>query len=71
VVWATIFAQAAGGLIVALVLKYADNVVRSFATAMSIVLSIFIDAWLFGVHLPFNALVGSFMVVLAIIGYTL
>lgn len=37
--WAVIFLQAFGGLIVALVVKYADNILKAFATSISIIVS--------------------------------
>ena len=37
--WAVIWLQALGGLVVGLVLKYTDNIVKGFATAVSILLS--------------------------------
>jgi UDP-sugar transporter A1/2/3 len=37
-VWGVISIQAAGGLIVAIVVKYADNVMKSFATSVSIII---------------------------------
>ncbi|CAF4138966.1 unnamed protein product [Rotaria socialis] len=39
VVWMVIFLQAIGGLIIAAVIKYADNIVKGFATSLSIILS--------------------------------
>lgn len=39
--WAIIFIQAFGGLIVAIVIKYADNILKGFATSVSIVLATF------------------------------
>ena len=39
--------QAAGGMIVALVVKYADNIIKNFATSFSILLSAFTSAILF------------------------
>ena len=38
-VWGVITLQAAGGLIVAVVVKYADNVMKGFATSISIIIS--------------------------------
>lgn len=35
--------QAVGGLIVAAVMKYADNILKGFATSLSIVLSSFVS----------------------------
>jgi len=37
--WAVVWLQALGGLVVGLVLKYTDNIVKGFATAVSILLS--------------------------------
>ncbi|KAK3546738.1 hypothetical protein QTP70_033610 [Hemibagrus guttatus] len=39
VTWAVVILQAMGGLIVAAVIKYADNILKSFATSGSIILS--------------------------------
>merc|ERR1739844_531245 len=38
-VWGVILLQAVGGLVVAAVLKYADNILKCFGNALSIVLS--------------------------------
>mmetsp|Transcript_21562 Transcript_21562/g.46901 ORF Transcript_21562/g.46901 Transcript_21562/m.46901 type:complete len:452 (-) Transcript_21562:333-1688(-) len=45
---AVILLQALGGLTVAAIIKYADNILKSFAAAMSIVGSTIISAWVFG-----------------------
>lgn len=64
VVWTVIFFQAAGGLIVAMVVKYADNVIKNFATAFSIVLSAVISYWLFqDVQLNLMFLLGASSVI--------
>jgi UDP-galactose transporter len=47
VVWTAIGFQAAGGLIVALVIKYADNIAKNFATSISIVISALASAYFF------------------------
>jgi UDP-sugar transporter A1/2/3 len=46
-VWGVIAIQAVGGLIVAVVVKYADNVIKNFATSFSIILSVIASAVLF------------------------
>jgi UDP-sugar transporter A1/2/3 len=47
IVWGVILFQAAGGLIVAMVVKYADNIIKNFATSFSILLSALTSAILF------------------------
>jgi UDP-galactose transporter len=47
VVWLAIVFQAAGGIIVALVINYADNIAKNFATSVSIVLSCVASAYFF------------------------
>lgn len=42
VVWAVILLQAIGGLVVAVVVKYADNILKGFAASFSIVTSCFL-----------------------------
>jgi len=44
----TILYQAVGGLLVSMVVKYADNILKGFATSISIILSCVISIWLFG-----------------------
>ncbi|KAH9268106.1 hypothetical protein BASA83_009497 [Batrachochytrium salamandrivorans] len=59
--------QALGGLIVAIVVKSADNIVKGFATCISIVLSSLLSVWLFG-----NSVSHVFMLgVTLVIGSTL
>eukprot|EP01033_Poteriospumella_lacustris_P005163 gene5163-3682_t len=43
-VWVVVVLQAAGGLLVAMVVKYADNVLKGFATSLSIIMSALISA---------------------------
>jgi len=50
-VWVLVFLQAGGGLLVAAVIKYADNVLKGMATGCSVVLSTGISVMFFGVDL--------------------
>merc|ERR1712060_926632 len=43
-VWGVILLQAVGGLVVAAVMKYADNILKCFGNALSIVLSCILSA---------------------------
>lgn len=59
---ATICIQAAGGLIVALVIKYADNILKGFATSLSIILSTTVSVFLFNFVVTIYFLVGTALV---------
>jgi UDP-galactose transporter len=47
VVWTAITFQALGGVIVAMVVNYADNIAKNFATSISIVISFLASVWFF------------------------
>ena len=69
-VWTVVTVQAAGGLIVAVVVKYADNVLKVFATSFSIVISCIISAIFFDFHATFAFIIGAGLVVMATILYS-
>eukprot|EP00662_Eupelagonemidae_sp_cell21_P020864 gene20863-32572_t len=62
-VWCVVLLQAASGIIVAIVIKYADNIVKNFSVAMSLLLATVISIPLFGFH-PTVWFVGGAMLVL-------
>lgn len=70
IVWTVVTVQAVGGLIVATVVKYADNVLKVFATSFSIVVSCVISAFMFDFHPTLSFLVGASLVVLATVMYS-
>jgi drug/metabolite transporter (DMT)-like permease len=62
-VWGVIMFQALGGLIVAVVVKYADNIIKNFATSFSILLSALTSSILFNdVNLNFLFVLGASIV---------
>lgn len=63
--------QCAGGLIVAVVVKYADNILKGFATSLSIVISGLLSAILFEFLPTTLFLIGSVIVIVATFGYSL
>ncbi|GFH45524.1 hypothetical protein CTEN210_01998 [Chaetoceros tenuissimus] len=69
-VWLVVVIQAVGGLIVAVVVKYADNVLKTFASSFGIVVSSIVSAILFDFHPNFAFLVGSSLVILATVLYS-
>lgn len=62
IVWIVVTVQAVGGLIVATVVKYADNVLKVFATSFSIIISCIISAFLFDFHPTYMFLCGASLV---------
>ncbi|KAL7489689.1 hypothetical protein ACHAW6_015377 [Cyclotella cf. meneghiniana] len=64
-VWGVIGVQAVGGLIVAVVVKYADNVLKVFASSFSIILSCLISAFLFDFRPNALFLLGAALVCLS------
>ena len=60
--WAAITCQAIGGLIVAMVVKYADNILKGFATSISIILSSVASVFIFEFQLSFLFMVGAMIV---------
>lgn len=67
----TICVQAAGGLIVAMVIKYADNILKGFATSLSIILSTIASIFLFNFVPTIYFLLGSILVFLATYLYSM
>lgn len=65
IVWTVVIVQAVGGLIVAVVVKYADNVLKVFAASFSIVISCVLSAIFFDFHASFAFVVGASLVVVA------
>ena len=62
VVWTTILLQAAGGLLVAVVVKYADNIIKGFAASFSMITSCIISIFLFDFKPSFMFLGGAVLV---------
>jgi solute carrier family 35 (UDP-sugar transporter), member A1/2/3 len=69
-VWLVVIVQAVGGLIVAVVVKYADNVLKVFASSFSIVVSCVLSAIFFDFHASFAFVVGASIVILATVMYS-
>jgi UDP-sugar transporter A1/2/3 len=69
-VWGVISLQALGGLIVALVVKRTDNLIKGFATSISIVLSCLLSVLLFrDVKLTPTFIAGALTVIGATVWY--
>ena len=68
-VWTVIGMQAFGGLLVAVVVKYADNILKGFATSFSIILSCVVSIYLFNFNLSVQFVLGAVLVMAAIYFY--
>ncbi|KAI0647036.1 nucleotide-sugar transporter-domain-containing protein [Trametes meyenii] len=63
--WATVLTQVLGGLLTALVIKYADNILKGFATSLSIVISFLASVALFNFQMTVTFVLGSTVVLVA------
>ncbi|KAK8237719.1 nucleotide-sugar transporter-domain-containing protein, partial [Phyllosticta capitalensis] len=62
VVWLAIGMQAIGGVVVALVVSYADNIAKNFATSFSIIMSCFASVWFFNFSITKHYVIGTSIV---------
>ncbi|KAG8790122.1 hypothetical protein FRC16_001019 [Serendipita sp. 398] len=60
--WCTVLTQVLGGLLTALVIKYADNILKGFATSLSIILSFLASIPIFNQKLTTSFAVGATVV---------
>lgn len=70
VVIAVIVLQAIGGLVVAVVVKYADNILKGFAASLSIITSCIVSIWMFNFHPSMMFLVGAVLVNVSMFMYS-
>jgi UDP-sugar transporter A1/2/3 len=68
-IWYLVVLQACGGLLVAVVVKYADNILKGFATSLAIIFSSVASIYLFNFNLTFQFTFGAAMVILSIFLY--
>lgn len=69
-VWTATLVHSVGGLIVALVVKHADNILKGFATSAAIVLSCIVSILIFDFHLTFLFTLGAGLVIFSIFLYS-
>jgi solute carrier family 35 (UDP-sugar transporter), member A1/2/3 len=63
--WATVTVQVLGGLVTAMVIKYSDNILKGFATSLSMVISFLASVVLFNFEITFTFILGSVVVLIA------
>ncbi|QIW99411.1 hypothetical protein AMS68_004929 [Peltaster fructicola] len=71
VTWLAIMFQATGGILVALVVKYADNIAKNFATSFSIIVSFLASVYFFDFTITWVYLVGTVLVIAATFLYNI
>lgn len=64
--WVLVCLQAGGGLLVAAVIKYADNVLKGLATGVSVCFATVMSAMLFGTPISGQFSVGALMILLSV-----
>lgn len=62
--------QACGGLIVAMVVKHADNILKGFATSLAIIISCVASIYLFNFQLTLQFAIGALLVICSIFMYS-
>jgi UDP-sugar transporter A1/2/3 len=67
--WVVISVQAFGGLLVAVVVKYADNILKGFATSISIILSFIASVFIFDFEISASFVCGCICVIGATLLY--
>ena len=68
-VWVVICLQSLGGLLVAVVVKYADNILKGFATSAAIIVSCCASIVFFDFQLTFHFSIGATLVMVSIYLY--
>jgi UDP-sugar transporter A1/2/3 len=71
VVWSAIMLQAIGGIVVALCVKYADNIAKNFATSISILISFLASVYFFDFKVVPNFVIGALVVIAVTYLYSL
>ncbi|XP_077979770.1 UDP-galactose translocator-like [Glandiceps talaboti] len=69
-VWFVVCWQAFGGLLVAVVVKYADNILKGFATSAAIIISTICAVYFFGFQINMQFTFGASLVIFAVYLYS-
>merc|ERR1719234_3097490 len=68
-VWFTVIQNALGGLLVAVVIKYADNILKGFACSLAIIITCVASVFIFDFTLSLQFSAGAFLVIGSIFLY--
>ncbi|KAG9511380.1 UDP-galactose translocator, partial [Fragariocoptes setiger] len=70
ITWICIILQAQGGLLVAVVVKYANNILKGFATSLAIIISSVASVFLFNFTITVPFFIGTSLVIASIMLYS-
>lgn len=70
IAWVVVLFQAFGGLLVSIVMKYADNILKGYATSCAIILSTILSVFIFNSVLNTSFIIGASMVITSTILYS-
>ena len=68
-VWYLVVLNATGGLLVAMVIKYADNILKGFACSLAIIITCIVSVFLFGFTLSLQFIAGAAFVIASVFLY--
>lgn len=69
VVWFVVLMYALGGLLVAVVVKYADNILKGFATSLAIIVACVASIYMFDFHVTYQFSCGTALVIFSVLLY--
>jgi len=69
-VWSVIMLHAFGGIVIAVVVKYADNILKGFASSAAIIISCIVSMYVFDFELSMLFLIGATLVIIATYMYS-
>lgn len=68
-VWCLVLMQSGSGILLAFVMKYSNNIMKTFSTSLSLIISMIVSVFLFDMAVPLHFLAGVAMVLLSIYLY--
>ena len=69
-VWSVIMLHAFGGIVIAVVIKYADNILKGFASSAAIIISCVVSMYIFDFELSTLFVIGATFVIIATYMYS-
>jgi len=70
-VWSVVMLHAFGGIVVAVVVKYADNILKGFAASAAIIIACVVSVYMFDFEITLTFLFGASLVIISSYTYSL